>query len=59
MDTIVRNARIRGKSKLLDIGIENGKISEVAEKINAPSNKEIDAAGHLTTPAFIDPHIHL
>jgi cytosine deaminase len=58
MDLIIRNAKLRS-GETVDIGISAGKITEVLEKINSAAPKEIDAKGALTTPAFIDPHIHL
>ncbi len=59
MDLVIRNAKIRKKPRLMDIGVENGKIVELKEKIKGKATKEIDAEGRLTSPAFIDPHIHL
>lgn len=58
MELIIRNAKIFGESELKDIGIENGKISELG-KIDAEAENEIDADGKLTSPSYIDPHIHL
>jgi len=59
MDLIIRNARIRGRDKLLDIGIDNGKIVEISERIGVEAKEEIDAGSKLVVPGFIDPHIHL
>lgn len=58
MDLLIRNARIVGKRDLMDIGIQGGKIVKIG-KIRARARRVIDAAGMLTSPAFIDPHIHL
>lgn len=59
MDLILRNCRLRGEANLRDIGIVGQKIVQVADRIEAPATREIDAEGKLTSPAFIDPHIHL
>jgi cytosine deaminase len=59
MELIIRNARIRGREKLFDIGINEGKIVEISEHIQAKAKEEIDAGAKLTVPGFIDPHIHL
>lgn len=59
MELIIRNARIRGREKLFDIGIKEGKIVEISEHIQAKAKEEIDAGDKLTVPGFIDPHIHL
>lgn len=58
MDLILRNAKLRS-GEIVDIGIMAGKINTIAPKIESAATKEIDAMNSLTTPAFIDPHIHL
>jgi len=59
VDLLIRNAKIRGREKLVDIGIDKGQIVELSECIQAKAQKEIDAAARLTVAAFVDPHIHL
>lgn len=59
MELIIRNARIRGQEKLQEIGIENGKIAVIRDRVNEKGINEIDAQGRLTSPAFVNPHIHL
>lgn len=59
MDTIIRNARLRGNKETTDIGIKDGIIKVIAPSINIKAETEIDAGGNLVTPTFIDPHIHL
>lgn len=59
MDLIIRNAKLRNKEGLWDIGIEKGKIKALASRLEAKAAEEIDAKGKLTVPSFIDPHIHL
>lgn len=39
-----------------DVGIRDGRICEIADRVTAP--REIDAAGRLVTPGFIDLHTH-
>jgi len=58
MGLIIRNARLRGKEELLDIGIQEGKIAAIKKKISDTAKEEIDAKGRLTTPAFANPHVH-
>ncbi|MCD4715007.1 MAG: amidohydrolase family protein [Clostridiales bacterium] len=58
MDLIIRNARLR-TGELTDIGITDGKLSQIASSISSKDTEEIDAAGLLVTPPFIEPHIHL
>ena len=59
MDLIVRNARLRGRDGLYDIGVENGRITEISRRVRGEADREVDAGGRLALPAFIDPHIHL
>lgn len=41
-----------------DIGVRNGVIVEVGEPVGSATT-EVDAAGCVVTPGFIDPHTHL
>jgi cytosine deaminase len=59
MDLIVRNARVRDRAELVDIGIADGRIRRLARRLDARAAREIDAEGQLTTPSFVEPHIHL
>lgn len=59
MDLIIRNAKLRNRDGLWDIGIKNGRIVSLENCISEKGNEEIDANGKLTVPSFIDPHIHL
>ena len=59
MDLILRNATLPDGRKLQDIAVENGRIVEVAPGIAARAAREIDAAGNLVTPPFVDSHFHM
>jgi cytosine deaminase len=59
MDLIVRAARLRHRDGLADIGIEGGRIVALEPRLPGVARDEIDAAGRLTAPAFVEPHIHL
>lgn len=56
MDLILRNARI---NSIVDIGIEAGRIVALAPQLAATARQEIDVAGCVVLPPFIDPHVHL
>ena len=59
MDLIVRNCKLRKKEGLWDIAVTDGIFKAVDRKISAKADREIDADGHLVSPPFIDPHLHL
>jgi cytosine/creatinine deaminase len=59
MDLVLRRARIEDREGLFDIGLAGGRIAEVAPRIAAECEAEIDVDGRLVSPTFVDPHIHL
>src|SRR2546429_638198 len=58
MNLLVRNARLRGRDQLVDIGIEQGRIAAVAPDLAASAAETIDAAGDLVVPGFVNLHLH-
>jgi dihydroorotase len=61
---LIRNGRVVDPSQDLDQGmdilIEDGRVSRVDERIDAPTDaKVLDLAGLLVAPGFIDLHVHL
>lgn len=58
MDLLIKNARIVGRKTLKDIGIKGERVVKVG-KIRSRARRVINAKGMLTSPAFIDPHVHL
>jgi N-acyl-D-aspartate/D-glutamate deacylase len=61
MDILIRNGTLvdgtGAKARQADVGIVNGKISEVG-KPSGPAKRTIDASGLVVAPGFIDPHTH-
>lgn len=59
-DTVIRGGTIAdgtgGDTFVADIGIMDGKIAEIGRNLSARA--EIDAAGKLVTPGFVDIHTH-
>ena len=58
MDTVIRGGTVVTSSSQFvgDIGIQNGKISQIGGTISAPQT--IDATGKLVVPGGIDLHVH-
>ncbi|MCA1490681.1 amidohydrolase family protein [Ensifer sp. NBAIM29] len=58
-DLTIRNANLPDGRSGVDIGIEGGRIADVAATIEAAAREEIDATGRLVSPPFVDPHFHM
>jgi len=59
MDLIVRDATLADGRRGLDIGIADGRIAAVEPRLEAEAAREIDAAGQLVAPPFVDSHFHM
>ena len=59
LDLIIRNANLPDGRVGQDIGISGGKIAAIQPALPASAMREIDAAGHLVSPPFVDPHFHM
>jgi cytosine deaminase len=44
---------------LVDVVVEDGEITEVAPGVGGSTEDQVDAAGGLLLPAYVDTHIHL
>ncbi len=58
-DLIIRNARILDRDKIMDIAIKDDKIVLLEKGIKSVSIQELDAERRLTSPGFVDAHMHL
>jgi cytosine/creatinine deaminase len=59
-DITVRRARLRGRDdSLVEIGIDDGRIAAIAERLDEKGATEIDAQGNLVTESYVNPHLHL
>ena len=60
-DTVIRNGRVidgtGNPAFFADVAVKDGRIAFVG-KIDATASKELDAAGKLIAPGFIDVHTH-
>ncbi len=59
MDLIIRHARLKSCSGNWNIGINGDRIVTLSEEIADVGSTEIDAAGHLVMPTYVNGHIHL
>jgi len=58
MDLVVRNARVRGGKNPIDIGVTGDRIEAVQQRLAGTAAEEIDAAGCLVAPGFVNLHLH-
>ena len=59
LDLIVRGANLPDGRTGQDIAVAAGRIVEVAPALAAEAAREIDAAGRLVAPPFVDIHFHM
>ena len=59
LDLAVRGANLPDGRTGMDLCVKDGRIVEVAPKIEGEAAREIDAAGCLVTPPFVESHFHL
>ena len=61
MSLLIKNGNVvnpGGESGKLDILIEDGKIRRMEAGIDGKADREIDAAGCMVMPGFVDVHVH-
>jgi cytosine deaminase len=56
---LIKNAKLRDQTDLVNISILDGKVREITQDTAAPATVEIDAGGNLVTEAFANAHLHL
>ncbi|MEC3767119.1 amidohydrolase family protein [Cupriavidus sp. SS-3] len=59
LDLILRHCNLPDGRTGIDIGIADGHIAAVEPALAARAGEEIDAAGQLVTPPFVDAHFHM
>ncbi|WP_119156308.1 amidohydrolase family protein [Caldimonas tepidiphila] len=58
-DLILRRCTLPDGRSGIDIAIAGGRIAALGPALPASAAEEIDAAGLLVTPPFVDPHFHM
>ena len=59
VDLLVRRCRIEGVADVVDLAVKGDRIVERGPDLRCAARAEIDAAGALASPAFVQPHLHL
>lgn len=58
-DTIIRNARLAGETRPVDVGLRGERVSAVAPRLATAAVAEIDARGGLVSIGLVNGHAHL
>ncbi|MFC5369021.1 amidohydrolase family protein [Salinirubrum litoreum] len=58
-DLLIRNAYLRGRDAVVDVGVEGGQITAVGRSLAGESAEVVDAGGNLLAPGFADAHKHV
>jgi cytosine/creatinine deaminase len=59
-DLLIRNLKLRGQpDRLYDLGISDGKIAALEEKLTGEATSVIDAGSKLVTESYVNTHLHL
>lgn len=59
LDLVIRNATLPDGRRGYDIAVQDGRVKELSPAIESTPRREIDAAGCLVTPPFVDSHFHM
>ncbi|NRA19490.1 MAG: amidohydrolase family protein [Oceanospirillaceae bacterium] len=59
LDLLIKNVNLANGKKAQDIGIIDGKITEIATNIITPARKTLQGNGHLASAPFVDSHFHM
>src|SRR5690348_6918186 len=59
-DLIIRHAQLHRRQGFVDLAIKDGHFVKIAGDLSSDNaTREIDVAGRLVSPPFIDAHVHL
>jgi cytosine/creatinine deaminase len=59
LDMLITNATLPNGQTDMSVAIQNGKIVELAQHLQAPAHETVDAQGQLLSPPFVDAHFHM
>ena len=59
LDLIIRHANLPDGRQDVDVGVQQGRIVAVEPHLAAQAAEELNAAGQLLSPPFVDAHFHM
>ena len=59
LDLLITNATLPDGRSRISVAVQDGRIVEVTEGLQAAAHETVDAAGRLLSPPFVDAHFHM
>ena len=59
LDLLITNATLPDGRRDISVGVQDGRIVEVAAGLQVPAHETVDAQGLLLSPPFVDAHFHM
>nr|WP_319563780.1 amidohydrolase family protein [uncultured Rhodoferax sp.] len=59
LDLLIHNATLPDGRSDMSVAVRDGKIVDIAPRLEAPAHQTLDAQGQLLSPPFVDPHFHM
>ena len=59
LDLLITHASLADGRSNMSIAVQDGKITEVSQGLQAPAHDTVDASGLLLSPPFVDAHFHM
>ena len=59
LDLLIHNATLPDGRTDMSVAVQNGRITEVTQGLQAPAAEVLDAGGLLLSPPFVDVHFHM
>jgi cytosine/creatinine deaminase len=59
LDLLITHATLPDGRSNMSVAIQEGKIIELTQNLQAPAHETVDAAGQLLTAPFVDAHFHM
>ncbi|HEY0202123.1 MAG TPA: amidohydrolase family protein, partial [Burkholderiaceae bacterium] len=59
LDLLITHATLPDGRKNMSVAVQDGRIAQVTEGLQAPAHDSVDAGGLLLSPPFVDAHFHM
>ena len=59
LDLLITHATLPDGRGDMSVAVHDGRIVEVAPRLQAPAHSVLDAQGQLLSPPFVDAHFHM